>query len=116
MKYYKDNLNKVFAFDDDEIPCNWIDIDLTEISEYEANELTKPSKDEVISLAEFQKQSLLHEASVIINPLNYAYDMKIATDNELVKLNAWKKYSILINRVDTSTAPDITWPSKPQLE
>ncbi|OKT75363.1 phage tail protein, partial [Escherichia coli] len=25
-------------------------------------------------------------------------------------LEAWKKYRVLLNRVDTSTAPDIEWP------
>ncbi|EGG1135905.1 tail fiber assembly protein, partial [Escherichia coli] len=26
---------------------------------------------------------------------------------------AWKKYRVLLNRVDTSTAPDIEWPALP---
>ncbi len=26
---------------------------------------------------------------------------------------AWKKYRVLLNRVDTSTAPDIEWPEEP---
>ncbi|WP_208907139.1 tail fiber assembly protein, partial [Enterobacter cloacae] len=26
----------------------------------------------------------------------------------------WKKYRVLLNRVDTSKAPDIEWPEKPQ--
>ncbi|EFF0700519.1 tail fiber assembly protein, partial [Escherichia coli] len=25
----------------------------------------------------------------------------------------WKKYRVLLNRVDTSTAPDIEWPTMP---
>ncbi|EHW7221068.1 tail fiber assembly protein, partial [Escherichia coli] len=25
----------------------------------------------------------------------------------------WKKYRVLLNRVDTSTAPDIEWPALP---
>ncbi|EGS1765299.1 TPA: tail fiber assembly protein, partial [Escherichia coli] len=25
----------------------------------------------------------------------------------------WKKYRVLLNRVDTSTAPDIEWPTSP---
>ncbi|EQA0898358.1 phage tail assembly protein T [Escherichia coli] len=28
-------------------------------------------------------------------------------------LEAWKKYRVLLNRVDTSTAPDIEWPALP---
>ncbi|EOZ2641109.1 tail fiber assembly protein, partial [Escherichia coli] len=26
---------------------------------------------------------------------------------------AWKKYRVLLNRIDTSTAPDIDWPTIP---
>ncbi|HAV1681054.1 TPA: tail fiber assembly protein, partial [Enterobacter hormaechei subsp. steigerwaltii] len=26
---------------------------------------------------------------------------------------AWKKYRVLLNRVDTETAPDIEWPELP---
>ncbi|HAV9103982.1 TPA: tail fiber assembly protein [Escherichia coli] len=28
-------------------------------------------------------------------------------------LAGWKKYRVLLNRVDTSTAPDIEWPTSP---
>ncbi|MEH4973303.1 tail fiber assembly protein, partial [Escherichia coli] len=28
-------------------------------------------------------------------------------------LEAWKKYRVLLNRVDTSVAPDIVWPDEP---
>ncbi len=36
--------------------------------------------------------------------------MEIATEEENSLLEAWKKYRVLLNRVDTSTAPDIEWP------
>ncbi|EFH3380727.1 hypothetical protein GQ684_08015 [Escherichia coli] len=28
-------------------------------------------------------------------------------------LEAWKKYRVLLNRVDTLVAPDIEWPAAP---
>ena len=31
-------------------------------------------------------------------------------------LEAWKMYRVLLNRVDTSTAPDIEWPVNPVRE
>ncbi|APJ74150.1 tail fiber assembly protein [Escherichia coli] len=31
-------------------------------------------------------------------------------------LEAWKKYRVLLNRVDTSIAPDIEWPASPVME
>ncbi len=36
--------------------------------------------------------------------------LQIATEEENSLLEAWKKYRVLLNRVDTSTAPDIEWP------
>ncbi len=40
-----------------------------------------------------------------------AADLEIATEEETSLLEAWKKYRVLLNRVDTSTAPDIEWPT-----
>ncbi|MBC0551259.1 tail fiber assembly protein [Escherichia coli] len=39
--------------------------------------------------------------------------MEIATEEEKAFLAAWKTYRVLLNRVDTSTAPDIEWPEEP---
>ncbi|WP_336297869.1 tail fiber assembly protein [Providencia sp. PROV239] len=71
------------------------------------------SKEQLIAEAEMQKQSLLAEANNAIAPLQDAVDLGIATDEEKAKLTAWKTYRVLLNRVDTSTAPDIDWPQKP---
>ncbi|EPO1520873.1 tail fiber assembly protein, partial [Escherichia coli] len=35
------------------------------------------------------------------------------TEEEASLLTAWKKYRVLLNRIDTSTAPDIDWPTIP---
>ncbi len=32
---------------------------------------------------------------------------------DVAKLKCWKTYRVLLNRIDTSTAPDIDWPQKP---
>ncbi|HDW0493041.1 TPA: tail fiber assembly protein, partial [Escherichia coli] len=36
-----------------------------------------------------------------------------ATEEETPLLEAWKKYRVLLNRVDTSVAPDIEWLIQP---
>ncbi|EER2967480.1 tail fiber assembly protein [Escherichia coli] len=41
-------------------------------------------------------------------------DLEIATEEENSLLEAWKKYRVLLNRVDTSIAPDIEWPEEPR--
>ncbi|EBA0294177.1 tail fiber assembly protein [Salmonella enterica] len=64
--------------------------------------------------AEETKNRLLQIASEKIAPLQDAVDLDIATDDEKAQLDEWKKYRVLVNRVDTSTAPKIDWPKKPE--
>ncbi|EAM8010248.1 tail fiber assembly protein [Salmonella enterica subsp. enterica serovar Mississippi] len=60
--------------------------------------------------AEETKSRLLQMASGKIAPLQDAVDLGLATDDEKVQLDEWKKYRVLVNRVDTSK-PD--WPDVP---
>ncbi|EBM7829546.1 tail fiber assembly protein [Salmonella enterica subsp. enterica serovar Muenster] len=60
--------------------------------------------------AEGIKSRLLQTAAEKIAPLQDAVDLEIATDDEKVQLDEWKKYRVLVNRVDT-TNPD--WPDVP---
>ncbi|KNZ88427.1 tail fiber assembly protein, partial [Morganella morganii] len=71
------------------------------------------TKEQRIQQAEAQKQFLLAESNVAIAPLQDAVDLDMATPEEESLLKEWKKYRVMLNRVDTSTAPDITWPVKP---
>ncbi|UBX30086.1 tail fiber assembly protein [Arsenophonus apicola] len=59
------------------------------------------------------KQQKLYDATCEIAPLQDAIDLDIATEVEKKRLVDWKKYRVLVNRTDTSTAPDIDWPIKP---
>ncbi|APY55108.1 tail fiber assembly protein [Salmonella enterica] len=60
--------------------------------------------------AEGTKSRLLLMASGKIAPLQDAVDLDEATDKEKASLLAWRKYRVLVNRVDT-TNPD--WPYVP---
>ncbi|EFN5562441.1 tail fiber assembly protein [Escherichia coli] len=70
-------------------------------------------KEDLISQAEQQKANLIAEASQTISILQDAVDLDMATDAEAAALPLWKTYRVLLNRVDTSTAPDINWPEMP---
>lgn len=50
------------------------------------------------------KNSLMQVASEHIAPLQDAVDLEIATEEERSLLEAWNKYRVLLNRVDTSVA------------
>ena len=54
--------------------------------------------------------SLHPEFSEHIAPLQDAVDLEIATEENSL-LEARKKYRVLLNRVNTTTAPDIEWPT-----
>ncbi|NBB57637.1 tail fiber assembly protein [Pantoea vagans] len=53
-------------------------------------------------------------ANRTIAPLQDAVDISIATDDETTRLSEWKRYRVELSRIDTSKAPDITWPVRPQ--
>ncbi|MEY1000334.1 tail fiber assembly protein [Providencia rettgeri] len=82
-------------------------------SDFIAPPIPELSHEELVSEAEYKKQQLLAEATDAIAPLQDAVDLDMATDEESALLKEWKKYRVLLNRVDTSTAPDIEWPEKP---
>lgn len=64
--------------------------------------------------AQRQKMALMSQANNVIATLQDAVDLGIATENEAISLIEWKKYRVLLNRVDASNAPDIEWPVVPE--
>ena len=69
--------------------------------------------EELIAQAEQQKQTLRQTADAEIAWRQDAVDVGIATDDEALQLTEWKRYRVLLMRVDTSKAPNIEWPTKP---
>lgn len=71
------------------------------------------TEDELLTQADSIRTGLMNEASKKISVLQDSVDLGMAIDDEEEQLNIWKKYRVLLNRVDTSTVPDIIWPEKP---
>ncbi|WP_149015905.1 tail fiber assembly protein, partial [Escherichia coli] len=71
------------------------------------------SPEQKISDAENMKATFRAKADSEISWRQDAVDAGIATDEETSILTEWKKYRVLLMRVDTSTAPDIEWPTPP---
>ncbi|MBD2803511.1 tail fiber assembly protein [Xenorhabdus sp. ZM] len=67
-----------------------------------------------IRQAEQEKFHLQQHADAMIKPLSDAVDLDMATKTEKAALLGWKKYRVLLNRVDCSAAPDIQWPEQPK--
>ncbi|WP_336797962.1 tail fiber assembly protein [Erwinia aphidicola] len=71
------------------------------------------TQEEQQAAAEAEKASLARKAAEAIAPLQDAADLGMATDEESELLLAWKKYRVLLNRVDTSRADNVDWPEVP---
>ena len=67
--------------------------------------------DEQQQQTESQKAALLSEAESVIQPLERAVRLNMATDEEHSQLEAWERYSVLVSRVDPAN-PE--WPKMPQ--
>ena len=74
---------------------------------------TEAQKAALIAQAEQEKSQRLDEVNNMLTYLQDSIDTGLATDEETTALQAWKKYRVLLNRVDTSLAPNIEWPEKP---
>lgn len=116
MKYFKDEKNNVYAYESDGSQDEFIKPDLILISEEEAMELASPppASEQLVAMADSQKTVLLLEADNEIAWRNDAIALDMATDEEKSDLTEWKRYRVRLSRVNTSTAPDINWPEKPE--
>ncbi|EPS7437428.1 tail fiber assembly protein [Citrobacter freundii] len=72
------------------------------------------SPEERVARAEQTRRDLRVRADSEIAWRQDAVDADIATKEETAALSEWKKYRVLLMRVDTTTAPNISWPVKPE--
>ncbi|QZX96491.1 tail fiber assembly protein [Pantoea alfalfae] len=72
-----------------------------------------PTTEELISQAEDKRSRLRTEADTAIQPLQDASDLGIATDDEASQLVAWKKYRVMLMRINTKDVENIIWPEQP---
>lgn len=76
-----------------------------------------PTHDELVAMADSQKQLLIDQANEHISSKQWPGKAAMGRlkDAEKVQYNAWLDYLDNIEAVDTSTAPDITWPTPPEV-
>lgn len=72
--------------------------------------LPPPTHEELFAIANAKKSQLKAVAESEIDWRQDAVDGGYAEDNEVTELAEWKMYRVLLMRIDTSKAPDITWP------
>ncbi|EPI3562416.1 TPA: tail fiber assembly protein [Escherichia coli] len=67
-----------------------------------------------VKAAEQQKTALLSEAQATISLWQTELQLGIISDEDKTSLIAWMNYIKAVQAVDTSKAPDIIWPDKPE--
>ncbi|MGK0685332.1 tail fiber assembly protein [Serratia marcescens] len=92
-------IGKERGADKDGLPC-WVDQPPLSDDEHKKN-------------AEAQRNQYRQEAEEVIVPLARADKYGMATAHELSMLVLWEKYTVQLNRIDLSNAPNICWPQKP---
>lgn len=138
MKYYKDINNQVYAYDNyvpefgsyteqeitnedgvvtvEKIYSQFtVKEGLIAITKKEAEELAQPklTQEQITNNNQSIRSCLLNEANDRIAILQDIVDLDMREINEDEQLKAWKKYRILLTRIDVNNL-EIVWPTKPQ--
>ncbi|KAB0554619.1 tail fiber assembly protein [Pantoea stewartii] len=66
-----------------------------------------------VEAANQHKQALLEQAAVVTSDWKTELTLGIISDEDKASLIEWMNYVKAVKAVDTSTAPDITWPPEP---
>lgn len=74
-----------------------------------------PTPEQLLEMAQVERDRLLSVAALRIAPLQYAVDLDTATDSERSNMTIWKQYSIAVNRVSEQPKypKTIKWPTPP---
>ena len=67
-----------------------------------------------VNQASAKKNQLITDATAQISYLQDAVESEIASEQETQLLAEWKKYRVLVNRIDIEQAPNIDWPKQPK--
>lgn len=120
QKFFKDIDGKVRCIDimlmnkdswEAEVSAGWVPI-----SKNEADKITNPppTKAQLIEQAEAQKQYLIAEVHTETEMLRAKLALKRIKPAELELLNVWFDYLDELEAINTSAAPDVGWPQRPQ--
>ncbi|MBB9225684.1 tail fiber assembly protein [Escherichia coli] len=79
-------------------------------------DIPPPTQQEQIAAADAEKQSRIDQANEYMNSKQWPGKAAMGrlSDADKAQYNAWLDYLDELEGVDTSVAPDITWPDKPE--
>ncbi|MFP1844470.1 tail fiber assembly protein [Lonsdalea quercina] len=76
-------------------------------------DIPEPTKDEYISSAVEKKKDLLQEVNTATQIWQTQLALGMISDDDKSTLILWMKYAQQVQAINTSLAPEITWPEKP---
>ncbi len=81
-------------------------------------DIPPPTHEEQIAAAELKKQQLINQANEYMNSKQWPGKAAIGRlkGDELAQYNLWLDYLDALELVDTSSAPDIEWPTPPAVQ
>ena len=82
---------------------------------FAAPPVPEKSKEDLVAEAESTKAALLSSANSLTDDWRTELALGIISEDDKSLLTDWMIYIRDVKSVDTSTAPDITWPEKPDL-
>lgn len=116
MQYFKNDINAVYAYEDDADP-KFIIEGLTAINEAEALALLNPplTAEQLIEQAEDDRLRKIDAANDFMNSKQWPGKAAIGRlkGDELVNYNLWLDYLDALYVVEVTAAPDIGWPTTP---
>ncbi len=77
-------------------------------------DIPAPTQEELIAEADAEKASRIAEANNVTQMWQTQLMLGIITPEDKAKLTEWMQYVQVVQEIDTSKAPDITWPDKPE--
>ncbi|WP_338789594.1 tail fiber assembly protein [Escherichia coli] len=81
-------------------------------------DIPPPTHEELIEITESERQLLINQANEYMNSKQWPGKAAIGRlkDDELAQYNLWLDYLDALELVDTSSAPDIEWPTPPAVQ
>ena len=115
-KHFIDKNNKIFGIVIIEgwekyIQPDWSEISIEDALLIAGDEITN---DEYIVVADREKQHIITEANQKTQLWQTQLMLGIITNEDKASLTEWMRYVQKVQAVDTSAAPDIIWPEKPE--
>ncbi|MDE9552544.1 tail fiber assembly protein [Xenorhabdus bovienii] len=76
-------------------------------------DIPPPTIEKLQRQAKIQKYQLMNKAKENIELLQDAIDLGMATEIDKLRFNEWRKYRVMLNRVDALLPNNIQWPRVP---